>query len=75
VNPADAHALTMVAILAFAMGSLVTMFFIMVRNGKRRNEELDLPPAEETESPTQRPASKREAKREAWEKDGDWWKD
>ena len=79
ISPADAHALTMVAILAFALGSLVTMFFIMARNG-RKNEELDLPefPEEMTKKkPTQpsKPILKKGRKKdEGWEKEGDWWK-
>lgn len=69
--PADAHALTMVAILAFALGSLVTMFLVMARNG-RKNEELDLPDlAEEEEKPHPEKSGPAPA---SWEKDADWWK-
>lgn len=78
ISPADAHALTMVVILAFALGSLVTMFLVMARNGKK-NAELDLPefPEEEEETKPTKPVfgkGKREARAEDWEKDADWWK-
>ncbi|MGJ8725701.1 MAG: hypothetical protein ACSHYB_14165 [Roseibacillus sp.] len=77
IAPADAHALTMVAILAFALGSLLTMFLVMARNGKR-NADLDLPefPEEEPEpdkKPTT-PRTKDEKPPKNWEKDADWWK-
>ena len=77
IAPADAHALTMVAILAFALGSLLTMFLVMARNGQR-NADLDLPefPEEEPEpkkKPTT-PRAKDESPRQGWEKDDDWWK-
>ncbi|WP_411847335.1 hypothetical protein AAFN60_08205 [Roseibacillus persicicus] len=76
ITPADAHALTMVAILAFALGSLVTMFLIMARNG-RRNAEQDLPEFPEEKEP-KKPSSARKEKSAKlvaeWERDGDWWK-
>ena len=74
--PADAHALTMLVILAFALGSLVTMFLVMVHNGKK-NEELDLPEFPEEEEPSQKPTTPGRKKKEPladWEKDSDWWK-
>ncbi len=76
ISSADAHALTMVAILAFALGSLVTMFFIMARNAKR-NAELNLPEfpeellSQKKTSPSKR---KKEEPRSEWERDADWWK-
>jgi hypothetical protein len=74
IAPADAHALTMVAILAFALGSLVTMFLVMARNGQR-NAELDLPelPEEDEKKPTPHRKKTTEAAAD-WEKDPDWWK-
>lgn len=81
ISPADAHALSMVAVLAFALGSLFTMFFVMARNGQR-NRELDLPelpektPPKQSPSPPtapQTPAPPRKSP-SAWEKDPDWWK-
>lgn len=80
IAPADAHALTMVAILAFALGSLVTMFWVMARNGQR-NAELDLPEFPEEKHPSREPKpnpasprSKREETAQDWEKNADWWK-
>ena len=77
IAPADAHALTMVAILAFALGSLLTMFLVMARNGQR-NSELDLPEfPEEKPEPKKKPTAPRakdETRSQDWEKDGDWWK-
>lgn len=34
IAPADAHALAMSGVLIFALSSLLTMFFIMARNGQ-----------------------------------------
>lgn len=78
ISPADAHALTMVAILSFALGSLITMFLVMARNGKR-NAELDLPdfPEEAEEKDEQKPTTpgnNSQTPLEDWEKDADWWK-
>ena len=77
MSPADAHALTMVAILAFALGSLATMFLVMAQNGKR-NAELDLPELSEEEPPATKraPASKDQNNQPSadWERDADWWK-
>ncbi len=79
IAPADAHALTMVGILAFALGSLVTMFIVMAHNG-RKNEELDLPefPKELDSSPSPKkpttPRSQPDETKTDWQKDADWWK-
>ena len=76
IAPADAHALTMVGILAFALGSLLTMFLVMARNG-RKHQELDLPEFPEEEPEPKKPATPRKKKGDTpadWEKDSDWWK-
>lgn len=77
IAPADAHALTMVAILAFALGSLVTMFFVMAHNGKK-NAKLNLPDLPEPEeTPKKKPITPQAKESEPssdWEKDSDWWK-
>lgn len=76
MTPADAHALTMVAILAFALGSLVTLFFVMNHNGKK-NAELNLPEFPEEEKNSKKPTTpgrKKEDPPADWEKDSDWWK-
>ncbi|MBK1835259.1 hypothetical protein [Roseibacillus ishigakijimensis] len=75
IAPADAQALTLVAILAFALGSLVTLFVVMARNG-RRNEALDLPefPDLENESPPALSSRKSPPPRADWERESDWWK-
>lgn len=73
----DALALTMVAVLAFALGSIATMFLIMDRNARRNLDRLELPEDEEEESPRTKATSAgaNEAPApEAWEKEADWWK-
>lgn len=78
ITPADAHALTMVVILSFALGSLVTMFLIMARNGKRSSSAIEIPDDETDEAPrTAKPtptSPKGETPREPWEQEDDWWK-
>lgn len=75
ITPADAQALTMVAILAFTLGSLITMFLVMARNGKR-NAALDLPefPEEEKEKKPTTPRGQDNEPSADWERDADWWK-
>lgn len=75
ITPADAHALTMVGVLAFALGSLITMFFIMARNGQR-NAKLDLPELPDfTQEEKPAPKKKKEQHPTAdWERNPDWWK-
>lgn len=65
----------MVGILAFALGSLVTMFFVMAKNGQR-NADLDLPefPEEEVKDKPITPKGKNKSLLEDWERDADWWK-
>ena len=79
LTPADALALTMVAVLAFALGSIATLFLIMGRHGKRNEGRLELP--EQEESDEKKPKSKPLAPQsengvplDDWEKEADWWK-
>ncbi|MDP0491643.1 MAG: hypothetical protein Q7Q71_11380 [Verrucomicrobiota bacterium JB023] len=75
MSPADAHALTQLAILVIAIGLIALLFVLMARNGQR-NRNMDLPEIEE-EKPRKRasppPAKKPETP--PWEKDADWWKE
>ena len=74
IAPADAHALAMSGVLIFALSSLLTMFFIMARNGQR-NASLDLPELpdfSQEEKPT--PEKKTPHPSADWERDPDWWK-
>lgn len=76
MSPADAYGLSMVAILAFVLGSLLTMFLVMARNGQR-NADLDLPEFPEEDEPNEKPTAPRakdERPSQEWEKDADWWK-
>lgn len=78
IAPADAHAITMVVIFSFALGSLVTMFLIMIHNGKRNQDAMDLLTPDEEETADEKPAkparTTQERQRDDWEKDEDWWK-
>jgi hypothetical protein len=73
MQPADVHALTMVAILAFALGSLVTMFLVMIQNGKRNGDDIELPESENEGAENVRP-KRAEPIKEKWVRDADWWK-
>lgn len=80
MSGADALALTMVAVLAFALGSIATMFLIMDRNARRNMDRLELPEDEDVDGKTPRTkptsAGPDEAPApEAWEKEADWWKE
>lgn len=80
MSAADALAVTMVAVLAFALGSLAMMFFVMDRNARRNMDRLELPEeeVEEREEPRTKPTSAGSDEPpppEPWEKKADWWKD
>ncbi len=79
IAPADAHALTMVGILAFALGILLTLFYCIYRESKR-NQELNLPDLEDflaedkPSRPTKPSSTHSKPPPEDWERDADWWK-
>ena len=71
----DALAVTMVAVLAFALGALATMFFVIRGNARRNHSRLELPEEEELQPATKASTkSDSEPTPEEWEKEADWWK-
>ena len=77
ISASDGMALTMVALLAFAFGMVLTIVVTIARNAGRKNEieEHDLPseplPPLPTEIGHRSPPAEH---REEWEQDADWWK-
>jgi hypothetical protein len=70
----------MVAVLSFALGMIVTILFAMARSSAKPDLDSDLFEEEEGEGGGE--ASRnvgageqpKEAPRESWEQDPDWWK-
>jgi hypothetical protein len=79
IAAADLLALSMVAVLSFALGMIVTILFVMARSGSRPpdidieflEEEEEGEGSHKLEARGELPA---EAPRELWELDPDWWK-
>ena len=78
IAAADLLALSMVALLSFALGMIVTILFVMARSGSRppdiNIEFLEEEEEEETHKLETRGEQPAEAPRELWELDPDWWK-
>lgn len=67
----------MLAMILLSLGVITMLFGCMLWNSSRRDKEVDrllddLAREEKEAKPAQ--AGKPEAKKQAWEKDGDWWK-
>jgi hypothetical protein len=80
LSPADGMALTMVGILGFALGMILTILIVMARNAGRKPDIEEGLFDDEEEAPTDRDKKRAgspqddEPPRKEWEKDGDWWK-
>lgn len=76
VSAADALAISMVALLSFALGMIVTIVFIMARSGSSRSAvDAELFEEEDEQSYNVEAGDQpKDAPREAWEQDPDWWK-
>ncbi len=77
MSPEDTLAVSMLVILAFAAGALMTILISMIRNAGKRDELEELMREEDDEEPTGETTSAKGSKdkdRKDWEKDGDWWK-
>lgn len=77
LSASDGMALTMVALLAFAFGIVLTIVFTIARNAGRQHEieEHDIPT--EQLPPLPKEISHRSPPpetKEHWERDADWWK-
>ena len=77
VSDVDGFAMTMVVILLLSLGVVAMLLASIVRNGKRRDHQVDELLEEVRRSEDDRkiplPSTAPEA-REPWEKDSDWWK-
>tara|TARA_B100000674_G_C37846382_1_gene917821 strand:+ start:120 stop:389 length:270 start_codon:yes stop_codon:yes gene_type:complete len=78
--PGDMLAISMTALLSFALGMIATILFVMARSGSSTgNIESDLLEEDEQEAidqPHETAGELPESPRnEAWEKDSNWWKD
>ena len=78
LSASDGMALTMVALLAFAFGIVLTIIVTVARNNGRRHEleehevhEDHRPPLPKEIGHHSPPADTKED----WERDSDWWKD
>jgi hypothetical protein len=79
ISDVDALAISMVLILALSFGVVAMLILSITRHGKRRDREvehlLDEVRREEEAEKLPAPSAGTAAEtREAWEKDGDWWK-
>lgn len=80
LSPADGMALTMVALLAFSLGMILTILWVMARNaGRQPDIEDGLIEKEDDEAspPEKKPTGESDedpTPSQPWEKDGDWWK-
>jgi len=78
LTPSDGLALTMVATLAFSLGMLFTIFWVMARKaGRKPDIEDGLLDEDQLPWRDKKPATiadHKEPPRQPWEKDSDWWK-
>ncbi|QTN33575.1 hypothetical protein HZ994_15065 [Akkermansiaceae bacterium] len=76
---ADVFAVAMLGTIFLSFSVILILFACMARNASRRDAGVDnlLDELERDEKSAKqvKAASRTEDKREAWEKDGDWWKE
>lgn len=75
IQAADAFALSMLCVIALAMGTIALLFFCMRREASRRDPQVDalLEEVEREERQAMEPKPVGSA-REPWERSSDWWK-
>lgn len=76
ISPADALALTMVLLLGFSLGMILTILVVMARHAGRKPDltaEFEESEPDDRESPT-RAGDGPEEPGEEWERAADWWK-
>ncbi|MEM1082922.1 MAG: hypothetical protein AAGI48_02280 [Verrucomicrobiota bacterium] len=76
ITQADGFAISMIAILALSFGFILMILVVMLRNGNRRNAEVDKLIDEVDPEREEQPAGDRggeEKTKEPWEKSADWW--
>ena len=77
LTASDGMALTMVALLAFAFGIVLTILFTILRNSGKKHEIEEHEVHEETRPPLPKEIGHRSPPaepKEDWERDSDWWK-
>lgn len=76
MNPNDALAVTMLAVILTGFGVVAMLFLCMARNGARRDLELERLMYEAVTEKNGNPLTARQRKtpRATWEREGDWWK-
>lgn len=78
MNEADGFAVAMIAMLTLSLGVVFGILFSMVRNGSKRDPEVDRLIEEvsrESNPPVEAKGPSPERKKaDPWEKEADWWK-
>lgn len=77
LTASDGMALTMVALLAFAFGIVLTILFTILRNAGRKHEIEEHEVHEDQRPPLPKEIKHRSPsaeEKEDWERDSDWWK-
>lgn len=77
ISDVDGLAMTMVVILTLSFGVVALLLWTIVRNGKRRDREVEelLEEVRKSQEPMKIPTSAAPPEtREPWEKESDWWK-
>ncbi|NNC90648.1 MAG: hypothetical protein HKN82_19495 [Akkermansiaceae bacterium] len=72
----DAVALTMMALLGFALGMILTILIVMARHAGRKPDVTgELEGDEDDATPRTRAGEPPAEPRDEWEREPDWWKD
>ena len=78
MNEADAFALAMIGMLTLSLGVVFGILVCMVRNGSRRDPEVDRlleeVAREEKEGVATAAVGQEAPARQPWERESDWWK-
>ena len=78
LSASDGMALTMVALLAFAFGIVLTILVTIMRNAGRKHEIEEHEVHPDPRPPLPKEISHRSPpteQKDEWERDSDWWKD
>ncbi|MFK7851734.1 MAG: hypothetical protein AB8D78_12220 [Akkermansiaceae bacterium] len=77
ITESDALALAMLTMIMVSFGVILTLLACMVRSSNRRDEQVDHL-IDELEKDRKKVSPNKELnspKLEAWEREGDWWKE
>ncbi|MEO5714187.1 MAG: hypothetical protein ABIT37_11935 [Luteolibacter sp.] len=75
-SAADGFVIAMLVMMTLSLGVVALLFICMRRNAVRRDRHVDelLEEVAEAERKAKQAAIGKAPKPEAWERDGDWWK-